>query len=109
MDDFGWTKNVHDTPIKGTYWVITNLGPDTKFEAQQFLFNHGFKWASGHDVYQDYDIKYLSCLDKERVNSNCFGFNYEDYVIGRVIRGDIEVHVFEWVDGVCKFKELEKV
>lgn len=108
MDDFEWTKDIHEIPIKGTYWVITNLGPDTKFEAQRFLFKHGFKWSSGCDVYKDYNIKYLCCSDIERINDSCFGFGDKDYVVGRSVRRDIGVHVYEWVDGVCRFKELEK-
>tara|TARA_R110000803_G_scaffold206612_1_gene273998 strand:+ start:366 stop:689 length:324 start_codon:yes stop_codon:yes gene_type:complete len=107
MDDFGWTKNVHDIPVKDTCWVITNLDDNSKVDVQQMLFNHGFTWASGCSVVLDYDIRFLMCSDLYDVENSCFGFSDVDYIKGVGIKTD--VYVFEWVDGVCKFMELEKV
>ncbi len=105
MDDFGWTKNVHDIPVKGTCWVITNLDGNSKVDAQQMLFNHGFTWSSGCSVVLDYDIKHLMCSGLFDVKNSCFG--YGD--VGYINNGLVDVYVFEWVDGVCRFKEIEKV
>jgi hypothetical protein len=109
-NDFDWISDIEELPIPGTAWIM-EINPKDSEEAQQKLFDVGFRWSSGGNKivetsgvyafvsYSNYDIKYKGF---KMVKGDSYISNHINNIIRSVQPNDL--FIYEYKDGTSRLK-----